>query len=394
MCLGLDAETQLLLKCASPHSFREAYNIKDIDWDKFFMAFINHRMTNVVYENAKENLLFPALIRQRWKDQFVANKHRMLHYTAELTRVIQLLNTHGIGCIAIKGPMLGYLYYDDYTLRECSDLDVLVSSSNLPIAYKILTNEGYKATDSLWNSPKQEAVYLDTFHHYCLFNQNTEIQIELHWRLNSANPTTKAESDRLWANSISEKIGGVKITLLSKYDNFIYLCIHGSRHHWKRLFWVQDIARIIDKEGDTFVQEMYNLAKQQNSERYVLLAFKLASLLFEVNLPEKMVKSIQADKAIAKLVEISLFSIRMTTCQAINPFSSLLSFKIGVRKITNNYLSAYYLGGLSSFWIKIKLFFINPRYWRIYAFSDQTFLLNYFAAPFLWIYSVIKKYSI
>lgn len=315
----------------------------------------------------------------------------MLTYMAELCRVLKLFQERGISVVALKGPILGQLYYDDYTQRECNDLDILVKPSDVQTAYQILIDIGYNLSDVLWNSPKQKALYRKTFHHYNLYNSSNHIQIELHWRLNTLGSDSTKKIESVWENLTIQQIGGLSIQILSNYDTFIYLCIHGGTHQWKRLFWVQDIVRIIQKEGNDFLINTYHKITEKSVRRYVLEGCHLAHMLFGANLPQVLLNAIDEDESIAKLTEISIFSMSIVADSYLSPISSLNTFKLGIRKLVYFYRSIIYLEGNHAILTSLKSFFINPAYWNIYSFSDRLFLLNYIAAPFLWVYSVVNK---
>ena len=387
----LNAETQLLLRFLTLHPNPQSSAFTLTDGDAFLHLLENHRLTTAFCQHVNlENSVF-ATIRDRLHNRYIDKKLRLLSYTAELISITKLLKQHGIETIALKGPLLGKLYENDYTQRECNDLDILVKNSNVETACQLLLSSGYHFVSVLWNSPKQKEIYKKTFYHYNLYHPAKAIQVELHWRLNVAADAYTNKSSSIWNHLISQKIGSTTISVLSRVDNFIYLCTHGCIHQWKRLFWVRDIAQIIDKEGPIFLIDVYQQAVQRNVARYVLAGCFVASLLFGSSLPITIEQKIQADHRLFKITTYFLFAINQVTIPYQSPLSSFSAFKMSVKKLVGFYRLTYYLGGFGAIVSVLRTFFINSDYWAIYSFSDNIFALNYLAAPFLWLYSTFAK---
>ena len=172
----------------------------------------------------------------------------------------------------------------------------------------------------------------------------------------------------------------------------MYLCSHGGNHQWKRLFWIYDIAQIIKTKGEEFVLEVYKEAPDSRMRREILVACNLANQLLGSSLPELIHYAIQKDRVVKKLTRIALFALEQTSNTSHNPLSSLPAFALGCRKILNDYQYTFYSGGLKQITYSIQKSFVNPNYWRIFAFSDRFFSLNYAIVPLLWVVSVLRKY--
>ena len=387
----LDSDTQLLLRCLTLHPAPQPGDFVLLNRDSLLTLLEEHRLSMFFYERLDPSESTQRPIKDQLNDRYVAAKFRMLAYVAELCRLLRLLQQHDIQAIALKGPMLGQLYYNDNTLRECNDLDILVRPSDVDAAYQLLLDSGYQLGSVLWNSPKQKEVYKKTYYHYSLYHPEHGTQVELHWRLNLPDKSYKATCSAIWANLTVQPLGGFPVPVLASVDNFIYLCIHGCTHDWKRLFWALDIAQIIEKEGPVFLINAYEQAIHQQVDRYVLAGCHMATVLFGSPLPSSLSEAIRADSTIARLSANFLFFINQTATPYKNPLSSFHTLLLSIRKLFVFYQSTFFLGGTKAVLSVINRFFINPDYWAIYSFSDKFFALNYIAAPFLWIYSTISR---
>ncbi len=386
----LHPHTRLLLHYLQPHQAGSPGALAQIDTDALLHLLDSHRLSTIFYQRLPGNPSDILVIKQQLAGRYATNKMAMLARMAELCRILKLFAQNGIHAIALKGPLLGHLYYNDYTLRECKDLDILVKPADTERAFTLLTDSGYELTTVLWKSPKQKVLYTNTYYHYNLYNTTSGIQVELHWRLNLAEGETSGQpSDPFSGELITQQVGGQVVHLLSATDNFIYLCVHGSTHEWKRLFWVYDIAQISEKEGAAFLAESYRRAAEQKLDRYVLAGCYMAAQLFGTSLPAEIRQAIRNDSHLTDLLSSFMFSINHVGDPYQPPLSSVRAFRLSLKKLINYYRITYYFGGCRSVFAAGRKFFINPDYWNIFAFSDRLFVLNYAVAPFLWIYSAI-----
>ena len=387
----MNIDNQFIISSLSSNKEFKPAGYVHLDIDRLIHSLDGHRLLIVFYKKVKDYGFSPLSSNTRLRSGYTANKLRMLAYMAELCRIVKLLQQNNIELISLKGLMLGQLYYDDYTERTCNDLDILVKPSDLEAAYQLLLKLGYTLSETLWQTPRQKTLYQKTFHHYNLYNETNDIQLELHWKLFTSIVDTTRIEDAVWKNLSVCQIGGLAIPVLSSPFNFLYLCVHGSTHQWKRLFWVLDIVRIIEKEGDDFLVKAYEIALESNIQRCVLNGCQLAHILFDVNLPQIIHNAILEDIQINKLTTSSIFFINTVTLPDSSPLSSVKSFVLSVKRVLYFYRSIYYLRGTKAFIYILNRFFVNPRYWRIYSFDDRFFVLNYFMAPLLWAYCLLSE---
>lgn len=388
---NLRAELQSILRCLNSGQCTATTGFENLDGTVLLPILDSHRLVTAFYHNVEDNGCFPQEFKNRLKERYAANKLKTLNQVAELCKIVKALEQASIPAIAIKGPALGQQFYGHYLHRECNDLDILVSPENVDTAYRHLSTMGYSLSEVLWSSPMQKAVYKKYFHHYHLYNPTTRVQLELHWRLRAAIGRNEEPVNTLWNNSETLRIGGVPIQVLPSGENLLYLCIHGGLHHWKRLFWVYDIARIIEKEQHEFLLKTYRKAIEKEAGTYFLEGCYLAHSLFNVQLPQKILTIIHKEKKINKIARLSIERMNAVSSPPLNPLSSLKDFKSSVVRLVNFYRSAYLLSGFKGLTTALKGFLVNPAYWRIYSFSDRFFFLNYLAAPAFWAYSILKK---
>jgi len=81
---------------------------------------------------------------ERLRGDFRSNVQRNLLLTAELLRLLDLFAVHGIAAAPFKGPVLAASAYEDLSLRQFSDLDVLVNRRDILKAEGLLASQGYE----------------------------------------------------------------------------------------------------------------------------------------------------------------------------------------------------------------------------------------------------------
>jgi hypothetical protein len=71
-----------------------------------------------------------------------------MYMSAELVRILALLNKNGIQALAFKGPALSQLAYGDIALRQYVDLDILIRKQDIAKSIALLVQDGYQAVFS------------------------------------------------------------------------------------------------------------------------------------------------------------------------------------------------------------------------------------------------------
>jgi hypothetical protein len=124
------------------------------------------------------------------------NFRKTLCLANELFRLLEVFQQNGIPIAAFKGPVLAESVYGDLSLREFSDLDVLIHEQDLGKAEALLTACGYQAQfpDSDYRS-----AFLRYQGQYAFEHGQTAIMVDLHWRLSSKGVPFPLNSAEVWS---------------------------------------------------------------------------------------------------------------------------------------------------------------------------------------------------
>jgi len=154
---------------------------------------------------------------------------------AELLELLKLFENNGIPAVPYKGPALAAQLYNNVSLRQFADLDILVPRTQALQARNLLTSRGYQPDIQLnhW----QEAAFLDS---QCQFHQvrgDLNIAVEIHWEIVPHHMVVPIDLRQVWRRLVPTSLGGTTVLSLSPEDLLFILCVHGTKHGWQRLEW-------------------------------------------------------------------------------------------------------------------------------------------------------------
>ncbi len=218
--------------------------------------------------------------------------------TRELLRILDLFKAHGISSLPFKGPIIASCIWGDLSLRQFSDLDILVSLNDVTRAQELLRGEGYRSDHQL--NERQQAAFLESEHHLQFYNLQRGCNVEIHWRLSRSIMPSQVDLDGLWRRAVKVTLFGRNVLTMSKEDLLLVLCEHGARHTWDRLSWICDVALLM-KSTDMNWPCMLKWSQDAGSERTLLLGLLLAREVLGVPIPDGLSARIRDDPKLPDL---------------------------------------------------------------------------------------------
>lgn len=301
-------EAQLLLACARTSMDCEtAERIKellkeDLNWayiiDKARRHFVTLLLYNSLSATCPEQV--PTDVLSQLREHFKLHTRYNLYLTRELLNLLSSFNANDIQALPLKGPALAVMAYDNISLRQFADLDILIHPKDVIRALNLLYARGYKLAAPLTRI-QQVAPRFSQKKDLILTNANGNVRVELHWRLTGNHFSFPIYMDKLWERLEPLKIGGATVRNLPLNDLLLFLCMHGARHGWERLEWICDIAELIRIHPDLNWKEITCQARALGSERNLALGLFLAHDLLGARLPKEILQGIAADRIVASL---------------------------------------------------------------------------------------------
>ena len=229
-----------------------------------------------------------------------ANVQKNLLFTGELLRLLDLFQQNGISIATFKGPVLAHSVYGDISLREFSDLDVIVQEEDLSKAEDILTARGYQAD---FADRDYRSAFLSYQGQYAFRHSSTGISVDLHWQLSSKGVAFPLQLAEIWPRLEKVVIAGRTVLTLAHDDLALFLAAHGTKEGWRSLIWVCDFAELLRKYQDIDWVAVLDRAQRSHSSRALLLAIDLASTLLDAPAPAALIDRTCKNSAIRALAE-------------------------------------------------------------------------------------------
>ena len=201
--------------------------------------------------------------------------------SAELIRIMKLLEENGIEALAFKGPTLAQAAYGDITLRQYSDLDILVDENDAYMAGKLMSESGHTAILPL--KILSNATCLHTAKDFSFMSKGG-VHTELHWKLFEKKYAIAIMSCATEKKCQSVIINGKTVRTPQNELLLVYLCLHGAKHAFERIEWICDIDRLV-RSTEVCWDEAIAIAEQSRSKRSFYLGLSLAQSLFHTPLP-------------------------------------------------------------------------------------------------------------
>jgi len=274
---GLRREFRLLAEVA----YDEKANVTDLlsdpalDWDYLLAAAKFHGLIPV---------LAPRLLRQitsvpervRFEVQQASRRalEGTLALSGELVRVLRNLNAEHVECIPFKGPALAAELWENFTLRQSMDIDLLVRPVQVGQAVEVLRGYGY-TPESDWKRLFPRAVELQ-------LKKAGMPPLELQWGIAPKCFAINLEIDACWQRAQRAEFGGQPTLAFAPEDLMLILCIHGWKHAWNRLLWIADVARLLRKSTALDWTTLTARARTSGTESILFLGTLLAHKLFGV----------------------------------------------------------------------------------------------------------------
>jgi len=270
-----------------------------VDWEQVLHLAEHHGVVPLLYQSVRGwSRNVPAAILEDLRRRYENNARRNLKFAAELFRILDSLDGHGIASIPYKGPELAERVYGDLALRSFSDLDILVRRPDVLRAKTVVEELGYAPTLSLTNA--EERVYLATGYEYSFDGAAGRNLVELQWGIVPRFYAVDFDCGEFFERAVSASVSGRTVRALSPEDLLLCLCVHAAKHAWIRLCWLRDIAGVLQSQVlDWSVIE--ERAARLGIRRMLYVSLLLAHDLLQAKLADRVCEKLQPDGAVERL---------------------------------------------------------------------------------------------
>ncbi len=299
------AEMLVLCLCAQATLTEEAAERlrelvqRPLDWPLLLQVARRHRTLPLLHRHLQAHCphTVPAGQMQTMHEECQEIAFRNLTLSADLIKLVKCLQKEGIDSIPYKGPILTKLAYGDLALRQFDDLDILVRTKDVRRAKEVILANGFQSCgyESL------ARFFTENSCHLLLAHPQHEFIVELHWAIAPSYFPLALKQERLWQHLRQIPFGGIAVLAHAPEDLFLILCVHGTKHHWKRLAWVADLAELIRRNPGMQWSWLIAEAGRLRCKRLVLLGIWLAVEVLGAPVPNLVSDELAKDPVVAKL---------------------------------------------------------------------------------------------
>jgi hypothetical protein len=140
------------------------------------------------------------------------------------------------------------------------------------------------------------------------FTREDGVQVDLHWELGPMHFQGWFRAGSFLERLVEREIAGRRVAGFSGEDLLRYLCVHAAKHGWLSLRDVADLARLIASGVDC--ERAVSDAEKYGGVRVVLAGLEIARQLGRAELSPAVVRRIQGDTRVARLVRASVWNMQ------------------------------------------------------------------------------------
>jgi hypothetical protein len=297
----LSNEYRLLLACARPNltapQIEQAHSAiaGGVDWDLLDRHANRHGLSPLLSRNLQ--LHFPLEVPDPQQQREKSFQHNVgnLFLAGALLKILDALRASGIRALAYKGPALAALLYGNITLREMSDLDILIEPGSISAARNLLIEQGYQPAFTLTRKQEEACLSSDCESEF----SDGKVAVDLHWRITPPHLAPRFSFDTLWQRRRDVTIGQNVVPTFSSEDTALVLAVHGGKHLWPRLSWLADFAQSLQLNLNW--PSIGARAREARAGRMLLLALALAHDIFQVQISTEFSTAIEDDKTVQNI---------------------------------------------------------------------------------------------
>jgi len=273
-----------------------------LDWDYFVHAAHEHRLIGLIYQRlAGFQEFIPDQSWTQLRDRARSVSDFNLGLTGKLLKLLALLEAHNIPAVPYKGPVLAQLAYGDIKLRQFTDLDLLVNKEDFYRVKELLLANGCEPGWRL--TRKQELAVLRHYYNYPFVSNEKRVLIEVHWEFTESFFSFAFDLAQMRNRLTAVEVLGRSMRTLALEDTLLVLCAHGSKHLWKRIGWICDIAMLIRQQPNLDWKLVVERATRLGLLRILWLGLLLADKLMTVTLPTEIEARLQREPLLKTMAD-------------------------------------------------------------------------------------------
>ena len=278
------------------------------NWDYLTTLASLHGVLPLLFKliSDRDAAAMPDAVMVRMRREYHGIAQRNFVFAQELLRLVACFRDHDIVVVPYKGAPLAVTAYGDLSLRQFSDLDVLVKPGDVVRAKQLLEGMGYQARFIYGRRPLSQLTAAETVQfikhrHEYEMQRKDGLLIDLHWQLAPRQFPFRIDPTPLWDRLVTVDFEGKTIPGFAGEDLVLILCMHGAKDEWKKLIWILDLAKVMSKGRPLDWHSISVRARVAHMELPLLLGLQLVKDLFLPDLVPPLETELRTRKVIAGL---------------------------------------------------------------------------------------------
>jgi Uncharacterised nucleotidyltransferase len=301
------AEIELLLCCSHTHPNEhqlariQSLVRQQLDWTYLLERATYHHILPLIDRQLQQidDRVIPADAIDRIRANFNDNFQHNLRLTSELVKLGRLFELRSIPMLSFKGPILARIAYENLALRQFIDLDILVYEIDVIRTSQLLISQGYQPQFTL--TDRQQTVYTKLRSEQWFWHEEKQICVDLHWSILPNSYSFTPDPQLIWQQIDRVEFGSQSIATLNPEHLLLFLCAHGAKHNWSRLYWICDLAELLRTHEHLDWKYLLDLSGRFGSKKMLFLGLYLASQFLESTLPENISIELESDSTLSLL---------------------------------------------------------------------------------------------
>jgi len=306
------ASAQLAQLCAGANLPIE---VAVINWPAIIERAVRHRVVPLLYSRLRRQseLAVPDETLAALRRCAQTNAARALALAGQMRTLLESFAQARIRVIVFKGIALSAALYDDVSMREVGDLDLLVNHEDIVRAADLLLASGHEpffptatpresAYLSALNSRARRG-YLESHCEHHLVHPASRLNVDLHWAFSLREFAVSLDPNALWSRAVNQSVAGFNVQTPGPADMLLILCLNGGKDRWERLDRVCDIAALIRHLPESAWSEVFDLAAQSGMARMLAIGVLLAKLILKVPIPDEASNRVTRDNRATNIAE-------------------------------------------------------------------------------------------
>lgn len=259
----------------------------DPDWNTIIELASRHCLESVLRRTLADIEATPPVEISQTLDK----RHREvsfsnLTHSQQLHNICDLFNAHDIAAVPYKGPVLTEVAYGGVGHRRFGDLDILVTKDDVKAACALLEQQGYERVN-FPDIPVETLISGTPFRwgrEFRFVDSNGGLPVELRFGFVGGRRSGSTIIEDFCERRTTTSVAGQTVQALSPEDRVLLLLVHGTKHGWRRLSWVYDVALLI--QNNINWQAVLARAKEYRWRRATLYGLAVTAELTKLSVPD------------------------------------------------------------------------------------------------------------